>query len=145
MNDVGQSKIESGLELAHIGYVVTNMDGALKRFVREGAEVVLTPCHDPVQNVHVAVVELPGQVAIELVAPDDSGNSPVKARLDRGGGLDHLCYFTDDIEAAVNHETEQGAVVVCDPVFAVAFNATVAFVHRRTGLVVEYMTRPEAA
>ncbi len=135
----------AGLELAHIGYVVNNMDGALKRFVREGATIVMSSCHDPIQKVHVAVVELPGNVLIELVAPDDSGSSPVEARLGRGGGLDHLCYFTDDIEAAIKTETEQGAVVVCEPVFAVAFNATVAFVHRRTGLVVEYMTRPEVA
>lgn len=135
---------ESELELAHIGYVVNNMGGSLKRFVREGAKVVMEPCHDPIQKVHVAVVELPGKVIIELVAPDDSGSSPVNARLDRGGGLDHLCYFTDDIHAAVKAETDQGAVVVCEPVFAVAFNATVAFVHRRTGLVVEYMTRSEA-
>jgi len=139
------SSDQQDLELAHIGYVVTDMKGALKRFVREGAKVVMESCHDPVQKVHVAVVELPGGVTIELVAPDDSGSSPVQSRLDRGGGLDHLCYYADDVQAAIDAEVENGAVVVCEPVFAVAFKRTVAFVHRRTGLVVEYMSRAEVS
>lgn len=136
---------QTDFELAHVGYVVSDMAGALKRFVREGGTVVMEPCHDPIQKVHVAVVDIPGDVAVELVAPDDSGSSPVMARLDRGGGLDHLCFYTDDVQAAVDAEVERGAVVVCEPVFAVAFKRTVAFVHRRTGLVVEYMSRAEVA
>jgi hypothetical protein len=36
-----------------------------------------------------------------------------------------------------------GAIVVCSPIFAVAFNRDVAFVHRRSGLLLEFMTRHE--
>ena len=128
-------------EFAHLGYVVPDMDAALRRFVAEGAEVVIEPTADPIQRVSCCVLRSDAGVAIELVAPLVRGDSPVEARLRRGGGLDHICYLVDDLEAALVEEEERGALVVCDPVPAVTFGRRVAFVQRRSGLVVELMSR----
>jgi methylmalonyl-CoA/ethylmalonyl-CoA epimerase len=128
-------------ELAHIGYVVADMDRAVRRFEAEGAIVVIPPTGDPIQRVSCCLLRTDEAIDIELVAPLVKGDSPVEARLKRGGGLDHVCYLVDDLDEALAAEIESGAVVVCEPTYAVTFDRDIAFVHRRSGLVVELMTR----
>ncbi|MEO8888178.1 MAG: VOC family protein [Jatrophihabitantaceae bacterium] len=126
--------------LHHIGYVVPRMGAAISRFCDEGATVVVEPIDDPIQGVTVALLTADGGVPIELVAPTSGVESPITARLRRGGGLDHLCYSVADVPGALTEEAERGSLVVCQPVFAVAFTRTVAFVQRRSGMVVEYIS-----
>ena len=128
-------------ELAHIGYVVADMDRAVRRFETEGSVVVISPTEDPIQRVSCCLVRTDDAIDIELVAPLVPGDSPVEARLKRGGGLDHVCYFVDDLEDSLASEIGAGAFVVCEPTYAVTFDRDIAFVHRRSGLVVELMTR----
>lgn len=128
-------------DLAHIGYVVTDMARAVRRFEAEGSVVVIPPTDDPIQRVSCCLVRTDEAIDIELVAPLVKGDSPVEARIKRGGGLDHVCYFVDDLDEALASEIESGAVVVCEPTYAVTFDRDIAFVHRRSGLVVELMTR----
>lgn len=129
--------------LHHIGYVVPRMAAALKRFVDEGATVLVEPIDDPTQRVTVALLSIDGEVPVELVAPIPGVDGPLNARLQRGGGFDHLCFVVDDVAAALAEDAERGALVVCEPVFAVAFTRTVGFVQRRTGMVVEYISSAE--
>ena len=126
------------LELAHLGYVVADMEAGLRRWVDGGASVVIEPTDDPIQRVTCALLDSDG-TPIELVAPLDD-DSPVRSRLKRGGGLDHICYFTDSLTDELEREVANGSIVVVEPVHAVTFGRDIAFVHRRTGLVVEYMT-----
>jgi len=127
--------------LAHLGFVVSNMESALKRFVREGAKIKIHPTEDPLQKVSVALLTGSGGEDIELVAPiNDPENSPIKGRLTRGGGLDHICYFVNNLEAALAMEQSRGGVLVCPQTYAVAFDCHIAFVYRRSGLLVELMT-----
>ncbi len=128
------------MTLHHIGYVVRSLDGALARFREEGATVIIPPTEDALQRVRVSVIHIDGDVPVELVAPLDDA-APIRARLQRGGGLDHVCYAVDDLEAALERETRNGAVVVCPPCRAAAFAADVAFVQRRSGLVVELLAK----
>ena len=130
-------------ELAHIGYVVADIRSALRRFQREGARIIIEPTVDPRQKVEVCLLDPGGGVDIELVAPVGRADSPVTARLGKGGGLDHLCYLVGDVAGALAAETEKGAVVVCEPTYAVAFGREVGFVHRRSGLVIELMSSHE--
>jgi methylmalonyl-CoA/ethylmalonyl-CoA epimerase len=129
----------------HLGYVVRDMSTALRRFTDEGATLLIEPTDDPVQRVSCALLRLLDGVDIELVAPLDLESSPIEARLRRGGGLDHICLAVDDVEAALAQEEERGATVVCEPVHAVTFDRTIAFVRRRSGLLVELMARTPAS
>lgn len=131
--------------LHHIGYVVRSMRSALTRFTDEGAVVVVEPIEDPIQRVEVALLRTDGDVPIELVAPIPGVDGPIESRLKRGGGFDHLCYSVRDVAATVDADEARGSLVVCRPVFAVAFSRTVAFVQRRTGMVVEYISIAEVA
>ena len=119
------------------------MRPALSRFIDEGAEVVVEPVEDPIQRVTVALVSTDADVPVELVAPIPGVEGPIAARLQRGGGLDHLCFVVDDVAEALAQETARGSLVVCEPVFAVAFTRTVGFVQRRSGMVVEYISATE--
>ncbi|MEE8558976.1 MAG: VOC family protein [Myxococcota bacterium] len=127
-------------ELAHLGYVVRDMASALRRFELEGAIVLIPPTSDPLQRVEVCLLNVDETIAIELVAPMDDGESPIRARVGRGGGLDHVCYTVDDVGEALAEEESKGAIVVCPPTYAIAFDREVGFVHRRSGVVVEYMS-----
>jgi methylmalonyl-CoA/ethylmalonyl-CoA epimerase len=130
--------------LHHIGFVVPRMGPALRRFVDEGATVLVEPTDDPIQRVTVALLSADAGVPVELVAPIDGVDGPITARLQRGGGLDHLCFVVDDVAQALADDAERGSLIVCEPVFAVAFTRTVGFVQRRSGLVVEYISAAEA-
>jgi methylmalonyl-CoA/ethylmalonyl-CoA epimerase len=119
------------------------MGPALRRFVDEGATVLVEPIDDPIQRVTVALVSMDADVPVELVAPIAGVDGPITARLQRGGGLDHLCFVVDDVASALAEDAERGGLVVCEPVFAVAFTRTVGFVQRRSGMVVEYISAKE--
>lgn len=129
--------------LHHIGFVVPNIVPALRRWVDEGAIVRVEPVDDPIQRVTVALLDVDGTVPVELVAPLDLNDSPVAARLRRGGGLDHFCYSVSDVAAKLDEAVAQGGLLLCPPVFAVAFRRQIGFVQRRSGLVVEFISDAE--
>lgn len=124
--------------LVHFGYVVRDIDSAVVRFETEGYEVQIAPTTDPVQGVHVAQLT-DGVTPVELVSPLGP-DAPVASRLKRGGGLDHLCYAVEDVASALANEELRGGIIVCQPVYAVAFERTVGFAFRKSGLIVEYMS-----
>ncbi len=132
---------DHSMELHHVGYVVADMDRGLKQFMAEGAVLEIPPTDDPIQKVTCALLRLVDGTAVELVAPLDPEDSPVTSRLRRGGGLDHLCYSVDDVQTALDAEDEAGSLIVCDPVHAVTFDKTIGFALRRSGLLVEFMSR----
>ena len=97
--------------LAHLGYVVASVEKAMKRWTAQGYEVWIEPTSDPVQGVVVALLS-DGTVPVELVSPIDGDTpSPVEARLRRGGGLDHLCFYVDDVAGALEHEVEELSLI----------------------------------
>ncbi|MET0999385.1 MAG: VOC family protein [Marmoricola sp.] len=128
-----------GPRLHHVGYVVRSMPGAVRRFEESGGELVVGPTDDPVLGVTCALLRLPEGVDVELVAPLEGSESPITARLARGGGLDHLCFWVEDLDASLAREVENDAMLLVPPTYAVTFDSTVAFVQRRGGLVVELM------
>lgn len=127
------------MEIAHIGYVVKDIDQSLDSWIRSGYHVEISKTFDPIQNVFCLILAKAGEPRIELVSPGLSGSTPLASRLRRGGGIDHVCFFTDNIERALEIERSNHSVVVCEPVHAVTFNSQVAFVVRQGGLLIEYL------
>jgi methylmalonyl-CoA/ethylmalonyl-CoA epimerase len=115
------------------------MKGGIRRFVDAGGRLVVGPTDDPTLGVICALIRLPEGVDIELVAPLEGADSPITARLERGGGLDHLCFWVADLDASLAREIDQDALLLVPPTHAVTFDSTIAFVQRRSGLVVELM------
>lgn len=108
--------------LHHVGIVVADIEKARDDYVnRFGFEVVSDKIHDPEQTAFVLFLRMPGDMSyVELVAPD-SPKSKLAAALERGGGLNHLCYATPDIAATIAAMTKRGMRLIRTPVPAVAF------------------------
>ncbi|MBV9157905.1 MAG: VOC family protein [Acidobacteriaceae bacterium] len=110
------------LRLHHIGYVVNNIETTMIGFARSLNGVWDQEIFsDPIQKVRVAFLSPPGSEAqIELVQPEWE-TSPVRAFLERGGGLHHLCYEVEDCKNSLSAMHERGGTILRNPKPAVAF------------------------
>ena len=129
------------LRLHHFGFVVNNIDQTVLSFARSvngswnGAIF-----HDPVQKVKVTFLLMPGtDVQMELVEPAEE-KSPVRAFLEKGGGLHHLCYEVEDCEQAIKAMRKLGSMIVKRPKPAVAFQGRkIAWVLTSEKLLIELL------
>jgi methylmalonyl-CoA/ethylmalonyl-CoA epimerase len=131
-------------QVFHWGYVVPDMERALKHWQKMGAQLVVPPSLDPIQNVLCALLVYRDAAPIELVAPAPSGPNPLGSRLEKGGGLDHVCFFSEDVAHETTMLRSQGGVVVVEPSYGAVFDRQLSFVVTRPGLVVELMARQPA-
>ena len=128
------------MHLVHIGVAVKDLPAVAKVF-RDvlGAEPASGVIEDPEQQ---AVLQMfrSGSTYIELVAPasEESHVNRVIAR--SGEGPIHLCFETDDIDAAVASARAGGVVVFRPPVAAALFGGKrVAFGMLPNRMVVEFV------
>lgn len=130
--------------LHHVGFVVASIQTAAEGFTASlSARWDGTIVHDPLQRAKVAFLRTPGaaDALIELVAPVEE-DSPVRRFLEKGGGLHHLCYEVEDLEACLAKMRLERAVVVKRPMPAVAFdNRRIAWVFTQQKLLVELLER----
>ena len=97
-----------------IAIAVPALAAAAARYRDTLGAVVRPPQDEPDHGVTVVFVEL-DNTKVELLHP--LGNdSPIRAFLDRNpaGGIHHMCYEVDDILAARDRLTAQGARVLGD-------------------------------
>lgn len=108
----------------HIGYAVSSIDEYLQGFLEPlfSPVSVSEPVSDPIQRVRVCFVEMPGGAIIELVEPLGE-DSPIKDIVgSKRGGLYHLCYEVDDIEAEIRRFRQKACLPLSKPVPAAAFD-----------------------
>jgi methylmalonyl-CoA/ethylmalonyl-CoA epimerase len=124
--------------LDHIAIAVPDLDKAIKRFMDdfglkyEGKEDV------PAAKTSTAFFPLP-ETSIELVHPLN-GEGPIAGFLEKkGGGLHHLCFRSDDIEADVAHLKAKGYQFLSDAPTIGAHNCKVIFIHPKScdGVLIE--------
>jgi methylmalonyl-CoA/ethylmalonyl-CoA epimerase len=135
-----------GRRLHHIGFVVSSISETVVDFAEGvagtwGGEVIL----DPLQKVRVAFIRPSGRgqeaVLFELVEPV-GGNSPVDGFLRRGGGLHHVCFEVEDIEAELDSVRMRGGLMARSPMPAAAFSGRrIAWVYTRRRLLIEYLEK----
>lgn len=119
----GAIPLISKLSLHHVGHAVADIDRAADTYVRRFGYELCTPViHDLTQTALVQFLRLKGDNAyLELVAPDGPTSKLTRA-VRSGGGLNHLCYSVEDIDAATAELSGSGMIVLCAPVSAVAFS-----------------------
>ena len=110
------------MNIHHVGIVVANIEAATAQYVKQfGYEVKSEIVHDPVQTAYVQFLKLPGDtVYLEFVSPDRP-DSRLSNALKKGGGLNHICYSIEDIEAEFRKMRESGLFPLREPVAAAAF------------------------
>jgi methylmalonyl-CoA/ethylmalonyl-CoA epimerase len=130
------------LNLHHSGLLVKDVRQAAARYVEMGYELKSPVVHDTVQTAYVQFLRLPGdQTYLELVSPDRA-DSKLSNALEKGGGLNHLCYSAVDIDAACEFLRTTGFFLISAPVAAVAFGGRrVAWFRGPDRLLVELVER----
>ena len=128
----------------HVGYVVRSIAEVGKDFAGSlGAEWDGVIIHDPLQEARVTFMRCggPETPAIELVEPAGD-NSPLHKVVAKGGGLHHVCYEVDSLDAQLTQSRAAGCLVAKNPLPAVAFGGRrIAWVYTRQKLLVEYLER----
>ena len=131
--------------LDHIAIAVPDLEAAIARFVDDlglelgGREDV------PSASTSTVFLPIPG-TQIELIHPMD-GAGPVATFLDkRGGGLHHLCFETDDIEADMHRLKEKGYRFLSETPVPGAHGTRVVFIHPKSagGVLIELAEHPSS-
>lgn len=129
--------------LDHIAIAVPDLEEALRRFC-EDLQLDLAGQEDVVAaKTKTAFLPVPA-TRLELVHPLN-GEGPIQKYLDkRGGGLHHLCFETDDIEADMQRLTDKGYRFLSEQPQPGAHGTRVAFIHPKScgGVLIELAEHP---
>ena len=129
--------------LDHIAIAVPDLTAAIERFATDlglqfaGREDV------PSQSTTTVFLPVDG-TQIELIHPME-GRGPVAAYLEkRGGGLHHLCFETDDIDADMDRLKRKGYRFLSDEPQPGAHGTRVVFIHPKScgGVLIELAEHP---
>jgi len=139
------SSASENTRLHHIGFVVSSISNEVEGFASSiGACWDGAIFHDPIQKAKVSFLRTPcpTDALVELVEPGGQG-SPVLRFLQKGGGLHHLCYEVECLDAHLEFMRKSGAVMVGRPAPAIAFeNRRIAWMLTKQKLLVEFLERP---
>ncbi len=130
--------------LHHIGFVVSSIVPAMEGFVRSlNASWDRNVFEDPAQKVKVAFLSTrAGEPQIELVEPVGDSSPVQKFLREKGGGLHHFCYETDQLEEELRSFRSRRAILVRHPIPAVAFDGRrIAWVLTRENLLIELLEK----
>ena len=98
--------------LNHVAIVVPDLEAGAALYRNTLGAEVSEPLPLPAQGVTTVFVELPNS-KVELLHPLGE-NSPVANYLEKNpkGGMHHICYEVEDLQAAIAHLVEEGATVL---------------------------------
>jgi methylmalonyl-CoA/ethylmalonyl-CoA epimerase len=143
-DDVGAPCPPDSPKLHHIGFVVESIQESAEAFIQSlGVSWDGKIVFDPVQKVSVSFFQgkNPADPLIELVEPGQE-KSPVSTFLERGGGLHHLCYEVDDLDAYLAFCKSVGTIIIRPPAPAVAFGGRrIAWGVSKKRLLLEFLER----
>ncbi len=130
--------------LDHIAIAVPDLEKAIQRFVTDFG--LPLGGREDVQEAKTTAAFLPlPPTSIELVHPLN-GEGPVATYLEKkGGGLHHLCFRSDDIDADVARLRAKGYQFLADAPTPGAHGSRVIFIHPKScdGVLIE-LSQPAA-
>lgn len=123
-------------KINHVAIVVPEIEGALT-FWRDALGLDLHHVENvPSQKSEVAFLPL-GESEVELVRPTSEDSGVAKFLAERGGGMHHLCFEVDDIDAMAADLKAKGVRLIGD--VSQLEGRKVVFVHPKStgGVLVE--------
>ena len=129
-------------KIDHIGIAVRSIDQARPFFEKvlglecEGEEVVES------QKVKTAFFAV-GEVHIELLEPTADDSPIAKFLENKGEGIHHIAYKTDDIENQLDQAKESGCRLIHETPITGAGGKQVAFLHPKStyGVLMEFCSK----
>lgn len=133
------------MKFHHVGIVVESIERSVALYRQFfGLRPVSGVVTDNTQRVNVQFLASDAAAtSVELIEPLP-GESPARGALEKGGGLNHLCFQVAHITESVREAKSHGAVCVCQPVPAVAFGGRrIAFLFYRDIGLIEFVEAAE--
>ncbi|RLI04587.1 methylmalonyl-CoA epimerase [Candidatus Bathyarchaeota archaeon] len=118
-------------KISHIGIAVKNLDEAIKLYQEvfglkvENIEVVEE------QKVRIAFIPI-GESRIELLESTDPEGPIAKFIENRGEGIQHIAFETDNVENELTKLKEKGLRLIDEKPRRGARNAKIAFIHPKS-------------
>ena len=114
----------SHLRLNHIGLVVESISQTAETLRWLGLQVMTNTESDPIQKVSARFVAANREqdIYIELLEAADAQSPIANFLRTRGGGLHHLCFEVDDLDAVAQELDGAGFQMVCSPVACVGYD-----------------------
>ncbi len=124
--------------LDHVGIAVRSIEPAAEQWRAVfGYEPATGVVVNRAQKVRVRFLEKSDSLPVKLIEPTDE-DSPIHAFVQRGGGLHHLCFRCDSVDAEVARLASAGLRVISPPSPGEAFEGEkIAFVYAGGGLNIE--------
>jgi methylmalonyl-CoA/ethylmalonyl-CoA epimerase len=132
--------------LDHVGIAVRSIERAARQWAEAfGYQPVSPLVENGRQKVNVLFLARPGSLPVKLIEPTDA-SSPIEGLAQRGGGLHHLCFRCESLDAEVARLRAMGLRVLAPPQAAEAIeDGRIAFVYVGEGLTVELLQVPGQA
>ena len=135
------NKLDLMPQVFHWGFTVRDMDKAVATWKANGSDVIVPPTEAPGLDVICCFLKYRGTAPIELVAPAND-KSMIYQVLDKtGGGLDHVCFFADDVPGQLAAYEATGAQIMVPATYNFPFDRDISFVMTPMGLMVEVVSR----
>lgn len=122
----------------HVGIAVRSIERSIEHWrtvfgYRQATEIVTNTR----QKVRVVFLAKPGSLQVKLIEPTDP-SSAIHALVMRGGGLHHLCFRAESVDAEVARLQALGLRVLTPPEPGEAFeDALIAFLYAGDGMSIE--------
>ncbi len=130
----------------HIGIIVQQIEVGIKQWgLLFGYDQITEPVINSRQKVRVVFMTKKDSCMVKLVEPMDE-NSSIYKFAQKGGGLHHVCFRCDNVDAAVRRFRDIGLHILSEPQPGEAFDGEkFAFVYAKQGLNVELIDSPKKA
>ncbi|QHI72076.1 VOC family protein [Aminipila terrae] len=124
------------MKIHHVGYLVKDINKALKEFGKIGFILIQEICYDSFRDIEICFVENSGYI-LELVSPKSEESIAWNLLKKYGNAPYHICYIVENLEETVSNLKDQGYVLVAEPKEAIALRSKkVAFlIGRNMGLI----------
>ena len=131
------------VRLDHIAIAVPDLQAAIERFADDFGLKLAGTEDVPTEHTSTAFLPIEG-TQIELIHPINGQGSVQKFLDKRGGGIHHLCFESDDIDADMKRLTEKGYRFLSDAPKPGAHGTRVAFIHPKStgGVLIELAEHP---
>jgi len=130
----------------HIGIAVKSIEEGIRHWekvfgYRQMTEVVTNTR----QKVNVVFLKKENSMLIKLIEPTDE-TSPIYSFAQKGGGLHHLCFKTENMDQELVRLKDEGLRIITQPQPGEAFdNENIAFVFAKQGLNIEVIDTEKKA
>jgi len=125
--------------LDHVGIAVHSVEKAALRWEVLGYRPSAPAVVNELQRAKVQLLAKAGSLPVKLMEPTDP-SSPLRGLAQRGGGLHHLCFRCESLDAEVARLQAAGLRLLAPPQPGEAFrDARIAFFYVGDGLTIELL------